>query len=158
MTAKVLDGKAIAQEYRAGLQREVEQLKEQGTTPNLTVILVGNDGASQSYVNNKKKSAEKIGMSSEIVKMDETATEEEVLAEIKRLVEDPAVHGILVQVPLPQQISEEKVLEAIDPKKDVDGFNPINIGRLYAGMETFIPCTPLGIMEILEERGHRSDR
>ncbi|WJP98506.1 bifunctional methylenetetrahydrofolate dehydrogenase/methenyltetrahydrofolate cyclohydrolase FolD [Macrococcus bovicus] len=150
MTAKVLDGKAIAQEYRAGLQREVEQLKEQGTTPNLTVILVGNDGASQSYVNNKKKSAEKIGMSSEIVKMDETATEEEVLAEIKRLNEDPAVHGILVQVPLPQQISEEKVLEAIDPKKDVDGFNPINIGRLYAGMETFIPCTPLGIMEILK--------
>ncbi|TDM14942.1 bifunctional methylenetetrahydrofolate dehydrogenase/methenyltetrahydrofolate cyclohydrolase FolD [Macrococcus bovicus] len=150
MTAKVLDGKAIAQEYRAGLQREVEKLKEQGTTPNLTVILVGNDGASQSYVNNKKKSAEKIGMSSEIVKMDETATEEEVLAEIKRLNEDPAVHGILVQVPLPQQISEEKVLEAIDPKKDVDGFNPINIGRLYAGMETFIPCTPLGIMEILK--------
>lgn len=150
MTAKVLDGKAIAQEYRAGLQREVEKLKEQGTTPNLTVILVGNDGASQSYVNNKKKSAEKIGMSSEIVKMDETATEEEVLAEIKRLNEDPAVHGILVQVPLPKQISEEKVLEAIDPKKDVDGFNPINIGRLYAGMETFIPCTPLGIMEILK--------
>ncbi|TDL98853.1 bifunctional methylenetetrahydrofolate dehydrogenase/methenyltetrahydrofolate cyclohydrolase FolD [Macrococcus brunensis] len=150
MTAKVLDGKAIAQEYRAGLQKEVEKLKAQGTTPNLTVILVGNDGASQSYVNNKKKSAEKIGMSSEIVKMDETATEEEVLAEIKRLNEDPSVHGILVQVPLPKQISEAKVLEAIDPKKDVDGFNPINIGRLYAGMETFIPCTPLGIMEILK--------
>ncbi|TDM03862.1 bifunctional methylenetetrahydrofolate dehydrogenase/methenyltetrahydrofolate cyclohydrolase FolD [Macrococcus carouselicus] len=150
MTAKVLDGKAIAQEYRAGLQQEVEKLKEHGVTPNLTVILVGNDGASQSYVNNKKKSAEKIGMASEIVKMSEEATEEEVLTEIRRLNEDTAVHGILVQVPLPQQISEEKVLEAIDPKKDVDGFNPVNIGRLYAGMETFIPCTPLGIMEILK--------
>ncbi|GGA98150.1 bifunctional methylenetetrahydrofolate dehydrogenase/methenyltetrahydrofolate cyclohydrolase FolD [Macrococcus hajekii] len=150
MTAKVLDGKAIAQEYRAGLQKEVEKLKEQGVTPNLTVILVGNDGASQSYVNNKKKSAEKIGMTSEIVKMDESATEEEVLTEIRRLNEDKNVHGILVQVPLPKQISEEKVLEAIDPKKDVDGFNPVNIGRLYAGMETYIPCTPLGIMEILK--------
>ncbi|MBC9874248.1 bifunctional methylenetetrahydrofolate dehydrogenase/methenyltetrahydrofolate cyclohydrolase FolD [Macrococcoides bohemicum] len=150
MTAKVLDGKQIAVDYRAGLAEEVEALKAQGVTPNLTVILVGNDGASQSYVNNKKKSAEKIGMSSDIIHLDETTTEETLLNEIEKLNNDANVHGILVQVPLPKQIDETKVLEKIAPEKDVDGFNPINIGRLYAGVETYIPCTPLGIMEILK--------
>lgn len=150
MSALILDGREIAKNYRAGLQQEVESMKQQGITPQLTVVLVGNDGASQSYVNSKKKAAENIGMVSTIVKLEETATEEEVLNEIKRLNEDQRVHGILVQVPLPKQISESKVLEAILPVKDVDGFNPVNIGRLYAGMETFTPCTPLGIMEILK--------
>lgn len=150
MGAQVLDGKEIAKHYRAQLQKEVETLKAQGVTPNLTVVLVGNDGASQSYVNAKKKAAQKIGMASDIVKMEEDVSEQEVLNEIKRLNEDDNVHGILVQVPLPKHISEVKVLEAIDPTKDVDGFHPINIGRLYAGVETFIPCTPLGIMELLK--------
>nr|WP_263313748.1 bifunctional methylenetetrahydrofolate dehydrogenase/methenyltetrahydrofolate cyclohydrolase FolD [Mammaliicoccus sp. Marseille-Q6498] len=150
MVAKILDGKEIAKDYRAGLQREVERLKEHNIVPKLSVILVGNDGASQSYVNSKKKAAEKIGMISEIVHMDETATEEEVLNELERLNNDDSVSGILVQVPLPKQVSEAKVLEAINPAKDVDGFNPINIGRLYTGERTFIPCTPLGIMEILK--------
>ncbi|TDM24592.1 bifunctional methylenetetrahydrofolate dehydrogenase/methenyltetrahydrofolate cyclohydrolase FolD [Macrococcoides canis] len=150
MSAKVLDGKKIAADYRANLAQEVEQLKAQGVTPNLTVILVGNDGASQSYVNNKKKSAEKIGMSSSIVHLDESTTEAALLEEIDKLNKDDNVHGILVQVPLPKQIDETKVLEKIAPEKDVDGFNPINIGRLYAGVETYIPCTPLGIMEILK--------
>jgi len=150
MVAKILDGREIAKTYRAGLQAEVEKLKEHNIIPKLTVILVGNDGASQSYVNSKKKAAEKIGMISEIVHMDESSTEEEVLSELDRLNNDDSVSGILVQVPLPKQVSEAKVLEAINPDKDVDGFNPINIGRLYTGERTFIPCTPLGIMEILK--------
>ncbi|GGI41369.1 bifunctional methylenetetrahydrofolate dehydrogenase/methenyltetrahydrofolate cyclohydrolase FolD [Mammaliicoccus stepanovicii] len=150
MVAKILDGKEIAKDYRAKLKEEVERLKKQNIVPKLSVILVGNDGASQSYVNSKKKAAEKIGMISEIVHMDESSTEEEVLNELERLNHDDSVSGILVQVPLPDQVSEAKILEAIDPSKDVDGFNPINIGRLYTGERTFIPCTPLGIMEILK--------
>lgn len=150
MVAKILDGREIAKTYRASLQAEVEKLKEHNIIPKLTVILVGNDGASQSYVNSKKKAAEKIGMISEIVHMDESSTEEEVLSELDRLNNDDSVSGILVQVPLPKQVSEAKVLEAINPDKDVDGFNPVNIGRLYTGERTFIPCTPLGIMEILK--------
>lgn len=150
MVAKILDGKQIAKDYRQGLQDQVEALKEKGFTPKLSVILVGNDGASQSYVRSKKKAAEKIGMISEIVHLEETATEEEVLNELNRLNNDDSVSGILVQVPLPKQVSEQKILEAINPEKDVDGFHPINIGKLYIDEQTFVPCTPLGIMEILE--------
>lgn len=150
MVAKILDGKQIAKDYRQGLQDQVEALKEKGFTPKLSVILVGNDGASQSYVRSKKKAAEKIGMISEIVHLEETATEEEVLTELNRLNNDDSVSGILVQVPLPKQVSEQKILEAINPEKDVDGFHPINIGKLYIDEQTFVPCTPLGIMEILK--------
>ncbi|PZI58912.1 bifunctional methylenetetrahydrofolate dehydrogenase/methenyltetrahydrofolate cyclohydrolase FolD [Staphylococcus aureus] len=150
MVAKILDGKQIAKDYRQGLQDQVEALKEKGFTPKLSVILVGNDGASQSYVRSKKKAAEKIGMISEIVHLEETATEEEVLNELNRLNNDDSVSGILVQVPLPKQVSEQKILEAINPEKDVDGFHPINIGKLYNDEQTFVPCTPLGIMEILK--------
>ncbi|HCY7246140.1 TPA: bifunctional methylenetetrahydrofolate dehydrogenase/methenyltetrahydrofolate cyclohydrolase FolD [Staphylococcus aureus] len=150
MVAKILDGKQIAKDYRQGLQNQVEALKEKDFTPKLSVILVGNDGASQSYVRSKKKAAEKIGMISEIVHLEETATEEEVLNELNRLNNDDSVSGILVQVPLPKQVSEQKILEAINPDKDVDGFHPINIGKLYIDEQTFVPCTPLGIMEILK--------
>lgn len=150
MVAKILDGKQIAKDYRQGLQDQVEALKEKGFTPKLSVILVGNDAASQSYVRSKKKAAEKIGMISEIVHLEETATEEEVLNELNRLNNDDSVSGILVQVPLPKQVSEQKILEAINPEKDVDGFHPINIGKLYIDEQTFVPCTPLGIMEILK--------
>lgn len=150
MVAKILDGKQIAKDYRQGLQNQVEALKEKGFTPKLSVILVGNDGASQSYVRSKKKAAEKIGMISEIVHLEETATEEEVLNELNRLNNDDSVSGILVQVPLPKQVIEQKILEAINPDKDVDGFHPINIGKLYIDEQTFVPCTPLGIMEILK--------
>ncbi|HGZ3156126.1 TPA: bifunctional methylenetetrahydrofolate dehydrogenase/methenyltetrahydrofolate cyclohydrolase FolD [Staphylococcus aureus] len=150
MVAKILDGKQIAKDYRQGLQDQVEALKEKGFTPKLSVILVGNDGASQSYVRSKKKAVEKIGMISEIVHLEETATEEEVLNELNRLNNDDSVSGILVQVPLPKQVSEQKILEAINPEKDVDGFHPINIGKLYIDEQTFVPCTPLGIMEILK--------
>ena len=150
MVAKILDGKQISKDYRQGLQNQVEALKEKGFTPKLSVILVGNDGASQSYVRSKKKAAEKIGMISEIVHLEETANEEEVLNELNRLNNDDSVSGILVQVPLPKQVSEQKILEAINPDKDVDGFHPINIGKLYIDEQTFVPCTPLGIMEILK--------
>lgn len=150
MVAKILDGKQIAKDYRQGLQDQVEALKKEGYTPKLSVILVGNDGASMSYVRSKKKAAEKIGMISEIVHLEETASEEEVLNELERLNNDDSVSGILVQVPLPKQVSEQKVLETINPAKDVDGFTPANIGKLYIDEQTFVPCTPLGIMELLK--------
>lgn len=150
MVAKILDGKQIAKEYRQRLKNQVNDLKEYGFTPKLSVILVGNDGASQSYVKSKKKAAEKIGMISEIIHLDESTSEEVVLSELNRLNNDDTVSGILVQVPLPKQVSEQKVLEAINPEKDVDGFHPINIGKLYIDEQTFVPCTPLGIIEILK--------
>lgn len=150
MVAKILDGKQIAKEYRQRLKNQVNDLKEYGFTPKLSVILVGNDGTSQSYVKSKKKAAEKIGMISEIIHLDESTSEEVVLSELNRLNNDDTVSGILVQVPLPKQVSEQKVLEAINPEKDVDGFHPINIGKLYIDEQTFVPCTPLGIMEILK--------
>ena len=150
MVAKILDSKQIAKEYRQRLKNQVNDLKEYGFTPKLSVILVGNDGASQSYVKSKKKAAEKIGMISEIIHLDESTSEEVVLSELNRLNNDDTVSGILVQVPLPKQVSEQKVLEAINPEKDVDGFHPINIGKLYIDEQTFVPCTPLGIMEILK--------
>lgn len=149
MSAKVLDGKQIAKDYRQGLKDQVEELTSKGYTPKLSVILVGNDGASLSYVKSKKKAAEKIGITSEIVHLDEDTSEEEVLKELDRLNNDDSVSGILVQVPLPDQVSEQKVLESIDPAKDVDGFHPANIGKLYIDEQTFVPCTPLGVMELL---------
>lgn len=150
MVAKLLDGKQIAKDYRQGLKEQVEELKTKGYTPKLSVIIVGNDGASLSYVKSKKKAAEKIGMISEIIHLDEDTSEQDVLSELERLNNDDSVSGILVQVPLPEQVSEQKVLEAITPEKDVDGFHPSNIGKLYIDEQTFVPCTPLGIMEILK--------
>lgn len=150
MSAKILDGKQIAKDYRQGLQDEVERLKEQGYTPKLSVILVGNDGASQSYVRSKKKAAEKIGMISEVIHLEESTSEADVLKELDRLNQDDSVSGILVQVPLPDHVDEQKVLDAIDLDKDVDGFHPINIGRLYLDNAQLIPCTPLGVMELLK--------
>ncbi|MDT0678954.1 bifunctional methylenetetrahydrofolate dehydrogenase/methenyltetrahydrofolate cyclohydrolase FolD [Staphylococcus chromogenes] len=150
MSAKILDGKQIAKDYRQGLQDEVEVLKQKGYTPKLSVILVGNDGASQSYVRSKKKAAEKIGMISEVIHLEEDTSEEDVLKELERLNNNESVSGILVQVPLPKQVDEQKVLDAIDPDKDVDGFHPINIGRLYLDQAKLIPCTPLGVMELLK--------
>ncbi|MGE8023210.1 bifunctional methylenetetrahydrofolate dehydrogenase/methenyltetrahydrofolate cyclohydrolase FolD [Staphylococcus pasteuri] len=150
MVAKLLDGKQIAKDYRQGLKEQVEELKTKGYTPKLSVIIVGNDGASLSYVKSKKKAAEKIGMISEIIHLDEDTSEQDVLSELERLNNDDSVSGILVQVPLPEQVSEQKVLEAINPEKDVDGFHPSNIGKLYIDKQTFVPCTPLGIMEILK--------
>lgn len=153
MAAEILNGREIAKDYRAGLEKQVNELKEKGITPNLTVVIVGNDGASLSYVKSKNKAAENIGMESGIVRLDEDATEEEVLKTVEELNNDKKVHGILVQVPLPKQVDENKVLDAISTEKDVDGFSPVNIGKLYTGQETFVPCTPLGIMELLKHTG-----
>lgn len=153
MTAELLNGREIAKEYRQGLADDVELLQSKGIMPNLTVVIVGYDGASLSYVKSKHNAAKKIGMESSIIHLDEDISEDELLNEIKKLNKDYDVHGILVQVPLPEHIDEHKVLEAISPDKDVDGFSPINIGRLYTGQRTFMPCTPLGIMELLKHTG-----
>ncbi|HLR08214.1 MAG TPA: bifunctional methylenetetrahydrofolate dehydrogenase/methenyltetrahydrofolate cyclohydrolase FolD [Bacillota bacterium] len=150
MTAKVIDGKALAQKYRHRLKNEVVQLKQKGITPCLTVLMVGNDPASQSYVNGKKRACHETGMISEVIALPEQTTEAELLEHVEHLNNKPSVHGILVQLPLPEHIREYKVIESIHPNKDVDGFHPINIGRMMVGQETFFPCTPHGIITMLK--------
>lgn len=149
-TAKKLDGSLTAREIRDEVRSGCEALlREHGVVPGLTVVLVGEDSASQIYVRNKEKMAAKAGMASSIERMPAGATEAQVLATVRRLNADPAVHGILVQLPLPAQITEQRVIEAIDPRKDVDGFHPDNVGRLTIGLPGFVPCTPAGIIELL---------
>lgn len=150
MVAKLIDGKQLANLMQEQMKEEVAQLKERGITPGLVVLLVGEDTASQVYVRNKDRAAAKIGIHSKVERYPDTITEAELLAEIQRYNEDPAFHGILVQLPLPKQIDENKVLLAIDPKKDVDGFHPLNLGALFVGKPTKIPCTPYGIMKMFE--------
>lgn len=150
MTAQVISGKQLAKELRENMKEEINLLKQRGITPHLTVILIGDDPASHSYVNGKKKASEEVGISSEIIKLDATITEDELLDKIQELNKDPNVHGILVQLPLPEHIDEQKVIETIDPKKDVDGFHPINVGRMMIGQDTFLPCTPFGILKMLQ--------
>lgn len=150
MTAQVISGKQLAKQLRENMKEEINLLKQRGITPHLTVILIGDDPASHSYVNGKKKASEEVGISSEIIKLDATITEDELLDKIQELNKDPNVHGILVQLPLPEHIDEQKVIETIDPKKDVDGFHPINVGRMMIGQDTFLPCTPFGILKMLQ--------
>lgn len=149
MSAKIIDGKSIAKKLRSEMTTEVALLKEQGLTPHLTVILVGNHPASLSYVKGKEKAATEIGISSEIIRLPEHISEEELLQTIKKLNKDQSVHGILVQLPLPNHILEQRIIEAIDPAKDVDGFHPINIGRMMTNQDTLLPCTPYGILMML---------
>lgn len=145
MTATVIDGKAIAAETRAQVAVEVARLsRDQGVVPGLAVVLVGNNPASEVYVGSKKKMTVEAGMKSFDHHLPEQVSEAELLALIARLNADPAVNGILVQLPLPQQIDAQKVLNAIDPGKDVDGFHPLNAGRLATGLPALVPCTPLG--------------
>lgn len=147
----VLDGKTIAKEIREGLKKEVEDIKrEKGITPGLAVVLVGENPASQVYVKNKIKACEELGINSIAHRIPETTTEEELLKLIHNLNNDPAVHGILVQLPLPKHINTQKVMDEIIPEKDVDGFHPVNLGKLMMGEAVFPPCTPHGIMEILK--------
>ncbi len=149
--AKTLDGKATARVMREEVAGGVAELQRRaGVTPGLTVVLVGEDPASQIYVRNKQKAATKAGMKSEIQRLPAAATEGDVLDTVARLNVNPAVHGILVQLPLPSTIGDRKVIEAIDPAKDVDGFHPINGGRLLAGLPGFVPCTPAGVIRLLE--------
>lgn len=151
MAGQIIDGKAIAGKKREELKQAVEELKAKGITPGLAVILVGDDPASQTYVRNKQRACKEIGIYSLLLKYEENITEEFLLARIKELNENKEIHGILVQLPLPNQINPKVVIEAIHPDKDVDGFHPLNVGKLLTGEDTFVPCTPLGIMEMLKE-------
>ncbi len=154
MPAKIIDGKAISKKVKEELKEEVQKLRSMGIVPRLTVILVGDDPASKVYVRNKEKSAAQVGIESETIKLPENTPENELLDLIKRLNENPDVDGILVQLPLPSHISKDKVIETISPEKDADGFHPYNLGRLLAGIPSVIPCTPNGIMRMIDEIGY----
>lgn len=151
MSATIIDGKAIAEEVKSDVAAKVAQLKSKGVTPCLAVILVGENPASVSYVTGKRKALEEAGMMDKSVILPENTTEEEVLDLIAKLNSDKFVHGILVQLPLPKHINEEKVIMAIHPSKDVDGFHPVNVGNLVIGKKSFLPCTPHGILVLLEK-------
>jgi methylenetetrahydrofolate dehydrogenase (NADP+)/methenyltetrahydrofolate cyclohydrolase len=153
MPAKIIDGTAIGEQIRQEIAKDVERLKAKGVTPGLAVVLVGENAASQSYVRSKNKAAHEIGMHSEQHDLPATTTEAELLALIDRLNRDPRIHGILVQLPLPDAIDERKVITAISPEKDVDGFHPVSLGRIMTGEPGFRPCTPLGIQKLLERSG-----
>lgn len=148
MPAKRIDGKAIAQEVRARVKTEVEKLGP-SDRPGLAAVLVGENPASKIYVRNKRKACEEVGIYSEEHHLPDETTEAEVLSLVERLNQDPKIHGILVQLPLPKQINERKVLDTVIPEKDVDGFHYINVGKLVANEKGFVPCTPLGIIELL---------
>jgi methylenetetrahydrofolate dehydrogenase (NADP+)/methenyltetrahydrofolate cyclohydrolase len=154
MAARVIDGKKIAEQIRGELAKEIEELKARhGLTPGLAVVLVGEDPASQQYVRNKNKACHEIGIYSEQHNLDKNTPETELLALVDRLNADPKVHGILVQVPLPRHIDEKKVLNRIHPDKDVDGFHPMNLGRMLVGEPGFLPCTPHGVVKMLAYAG-----
>ena len=152
--AKIIDGKKIAGEIRAEIAREVKALARRRIVPGLAVVLVGDDPASQVYVRMKKRSCTELGMASFDHDLPKSCSERRLLDLVAKLNADPRVHGILVQLPLPKQISEAKVLNAVDPEKDVDGFHPVNVGKLINGEETFFPCTPKGCQELLLRSGY----
>ncbi|MED3660769.1 bifunctional methylenetetrahydrofolate dehydrogenase/methenyltetrahydrofolate cyclohydrolase FolD [Ureibacillus sp. FSL K6-8385] len=153
MMAQIINGKEIGEKIRKEIAEKVKELKEKGVTPGLAVILVGDDPASQTYVRNKHRSCEAIGIYSEVIKLPESTTEEELLGKIHQLNERKDIHGILVQLPLPKHINEDHVIAAISPEKDVDGFSPVSVGKMMLGQDTFLPCTPYGVMKLLEYSG-----
>ncbi|WP_147634025.1 bifunctional methylenetetrahydrofolate dehydrogenase/methenyltetrahydrofolate cyclohydrolase FolD [Treponema pectinovorum] len=153
MSAQVIDGKQIALQVRQGVAEKVADLKAKGITPCLAVVLVGENPASVSYVTGKRKALAEAGMKDRSEVLPENTSEEELLALIDKLNDDPSIHGILVQLPLPKHIDEDKVITKIDPKKDVDGFHPVNVGNLVIGKKAFLPCTPHGIIVLLKEIG-----
>lgn len=154
MKAQRIDGKAISDQIKEDAALEAKELQRQGITPCLAVVLVGNDPASMVYVNNKKKACEKVGILSRSYELPEDTEEKDLLALVEQLNMDNSVHGVLVQLPLPPQIDEEKVILAVDPKKDVDCFHPLNVGLLHTGQKGFLPCTPAGVLELIERSGH----
>jgi methylenetetrahydrofolate dehydrogenase (NADP+)/methenyltetrahydrofolate cyclohydrolase len=153
MTAKIIDGKQVAADMRAQLKAEVAELAKKGIVPGLGVILVGDDPASKSYVTAKQKACSEIGIFSEDNRLPENTPQKELLSVIRRLNKDAKIHGILVQLPLPKHIDELEVLLAIDPAKDVDGFNPVNVGKMVTGHKAYLPCTPHGIVQLLIKSG-----
>ncbi len=152
MVAELINGKEIAATLRQEMKEEINALRDTGIVPQLTVILIGDDPASQSYVKGKEKACAEIGMDSEIIRLPASTTEAYLLEEIDRLNKAEQVNGILVQLPLPDHIEEQHIIEAIDPAKDVDGFHPISIGRLMTNQDTFYPCTPNGIVHLLKRK------
>lgn len=149
METELLDGKELAKKMQADMKERVDTLREKGKIPGLTVILVGENKASQVYVRNKEKQANQVGIKSEVIRLSATISEKDLLDQIEVLNNDSSVHGILVQLPLPKHIDEQKVLRAIDYAKDVDGFHPMNMGNFLLGNESTLPCTPYGIMKLL---------
>ena len=152
-SAQIIDGKQFAVNLRSRIGAETSKLKEHGVSPGLAVVLVGEDPASQVYVKSKSKQAQEAGITAIDKKLPATASEDELLSIVNELNNDPAVHGILVQLPLPDQIDSDKVLRAIAPEKDVDGFHPVNVGLLGSGQmdRAFVPCTPLGCLLMLKD-------
>ena len=153
MSAIIIDGVEIAKKVREEIALQVADLKEKGVTPGLAVILVGDNQASKTYVSMKEKACQQLGMYSLLIKLPESTSEDELLAKIDELNKDEKIHGILVQLPLPKHIDEDAVIEAISPAKDVDGFHPINVGKMMIGQDTYYPCTPYGVMVMLEHIG-----
>ena len=153
MAAKILDGKVLSAEIKEKVARQVAAMKEQGVIPGLAVILVGNDPASEIYVRNKGKGCEDTGMLSRTIRMDENTTQEALEEEIEKLNRDPAIHGILVQLPLPDHLDEQAALARILPEKDVDGFHLVNAGHLMTGTEGVVPCTPKGALYMIRSAG-----
>lgn len=153
MSAQIIDGKQIALDVRAGVAEKVAALKAKGITPCLAVVLVGENPASVSYVTGKRKALAEAGMADKSVELPENTSEEDLLKLIDELNRDDSVHGILVQLPLPKHINEDKIIMAISPEKDVDGFHPVNVGNLVIGKKAFLPCTPHGIIVLLERMG-----
>ena len=150
---KILDGKAVSLKVKESVKVKADELKKFGVEPTLAVVLVGEDKASQTYVRAKEKACNEYGIKSVAHRLSENTTQNELLALINVLNLDDSIHGILVQLPLPKHIDTNVVLAAIDPRKDVDGFHAVNVGKLVSGLDGFVPCTPLGVMEILKEYG-----
>lgn len=153
MSAQIISGKEVSQKIKERIKNEVAELKEKGITPGLAVVIVGNNPASRVYVNSKKKACEELLMKSEEYALKEETTQEELLSLVKKLNCDDSIHGILVQLPLPSHLDEKEIINAIDPKKDVDAFHPINVGKIMIGDFDFLPCTPAGVMELIKETG-----
>ena len=153
MSAVRMDGKALSAKVRGSILAETKALKEKGVTPGLAVIIVGNDPASEIYVRNKEKACAECGFYSEKYALPAETSQEELLSLIAQLNQSPQISGILCQMPVPEHISEQAVIDAIDPKKDVDAFHPVNVGKIMVGNFDFVPCTPAGVMELLDEYG-----
>ena len=153
MAAQIIDGKQVAAEMRAELKAEVAKLKEQGIVPGLGVILVGEDPASQSYVRAKERACEELGIYSDDNRLPADTTQQDLIALVNQMNNDPKINGILVQLPLPKGLNESEVLLAIAPEKDVDGFHPMNVGKMMVGEKAFLPCTPHGVIQLLLRSG-----
>jgi len=153
MSAKIIDGRQIAETMRAELREEIAKLKARGVTPGLGVILVGDNPASKSYVTAKEKACEEVGIFSDDNRLPADTPENELLALIERMNRDPKIHGILVQLPLPKHINESRALLTVIPEKDVDGFHPVNVGKMVLGEKCFLPCTPHGVVQLLARSG-----